>query len=545
MVVAWLAYESRRANQMTAPPRQATTRHTSDILFLLAAGGSAALAYAAMLVRLPLLELYATRLKILNYIPISDWPTGVLIIGCVVLLFAGYAIGAASTAAAERSGHAWIAIIGFPLLFAGLLVFVFPLSSTDMYDYLFRGRMLVHYGSNPYTEVPKSFQNDPLMPYVAWKYAVSAYGPIWEDMSAVVAWLAGELPGAPADPRALLLGYLLGYKMLAVLGYLLCAGAIWAVLRDAAPRYRWLGVYLWLWNPLVLWETAVNGHNDVWLALWIIVALWLFGWSKRPGAAAQIMPYALALLALTVAGLIKFVALFAGPLVLVAALRRLPTMRARLRLVVIGGGACVALLALAYAPFWEGLATLKNIGTRRTLYNASWLAALEPILRERVGKDSSMTLAASIGLALLAIGIGWGCWRAWRAPEEVGRHVLGLILWFLLICNAWFEPWYVVWLVALAAIQPWRRRELLAAAVFCCTALMMYVIDGLVLPALQLKDGSSAREGLIATFVYLPPLIVLCSGWLARLGVVLRRSTALGARRPPTIEGESSGATRA
>src|SRR5581483_526514 len=116
-----------------------------------------------------------------------------------------------------------------------------------------------------------------------------------------------------------------------------------------------LGMYLWLWNPLVLWETAANGHNDVWLALWMLVALWLFGWSKRPGAAAQITPYILALLALTVAGLIKFVALFAGPVVLVAALRRLPTIGARLRLIVIGGGACAALLVLAYAPFWKGM----------------------------------------------------------------------------------------------------------------------------------------------------------------------------------------------
>ena len=36
----------------------------------------------------------------------------------------------------------------------------------------------------------------------------------------------------------------------------------------------------------------------------------------------------------------------------------------------------------------------------------------------------------------------------------------------LLACNPWFQPWYLVWVVALVALMPWRRRLVWAASLF-------------------------------------------------------------------------------
>src|SRR5262249_31156188 len=130
--------------------------------------------------------------------------------------------------------------------------------------------------------------------YVAWKRAVTAYGPLWEGMSWLTAWLAGQAPGGPgiAAGRHVelwhvellhdeLLRLLLAYKGLAALGFLLCAAAIWGALGRVAPRWRLLGLYLWLWNPLALWESVVAGHNDAWMALLIVLALWALGEGQR------------------------------------------------------------------------------------------------------------------------------------------------------------------------------------------------------------------------------------------------------------------------
>lgn len=80
----------------------------------------------------------------------------------------------------------------------------------------------------------------PLFAYVVWPHAVSAYGPLWESMSRLVAYFAGELLGS-ADPNALL-RFLFGYKLLSIIGYVLCGVAIWAALGGAAARWRWLGL---------------------------------------------------------------------------------------------------------------------------------------------------------------------------------------------------------------------------------------------------------------------------------------------------------------
>jgi hypothetical protein len=246
-----------------------------------------------------------------------------------------------------------------------------------------------------------------------------------------------------------------------------------------------------------------------------------------------------ALLALAAGGLIKFVGFFFGPVALVAALRQLPTRRARWRLFLGGGAACAALLALAYAPFWAGLPTLQNISNRRALYNASWLAALRAQLGHSMPAARAETIASTLGLALLGIGVAWASWRAWRAPERLLELFTGLALWFLFVCNPWFEPWYVIWVVALIALQPWRGRAAFGIAVFCCTALMAYVIVGLLLPAFGgFADGSVARESLLAAFIYLPPLVVW--GWGR---VAPRRRPARRAPAPsPTAERETANA---
>src|SRR5262249_1227473 len=140
------------------------------------------------------------------------------------------------------------------------------------------------YQANTFVLVPHDFKDDPFLTYVAWKRAVTAYGPLWEGMSWLTARLAGQAPGhvsTAATRDAELLRLLLAYKGLAALGCLLCGAAIGLALGRAAPRWRLAGLYLWLWNPLALWESIAAGHNDAWMALLIVLAVWAIG---RQGA---------------------------------------------------------------------------------------------------------------------------------------------------------------------------------------------------------------------------------------------------------------------
>jgi hypothetical protein len=329
---------------------------------------------------------------------------------------------------------------------------------------------------------------------------------------------------------------MLAYKINATLGFLFCGAAIWGALGRIAPEQRWLGLYLWLWNPLALWESVAAGHNDAWMTAMIVLAVWALtprriemlargrgNTMQRPAfhpTRTVLSPVSafsahLAFLALTVGGLIKYVTFFFGPTALTAALRQLPNWRRRLQLVLISGVVCVALVVAAYAQFWVGTDTLKNISAREDLFTASWIATLQPLLIGIVSEAQSKALATRIGLLLLLPGILWSAWRGWRAPEDVSEHMLWLLLWFLFFCNPWFQPWYLVWALGLVALQPWRARLVWTVIVFCLTSMLSYSAVAFLRPVLGWNANSAAWNALLTVLIYVPPLISLA--WYYRL----------------------------
>jgi len=304
-------------------------------------------------------------------------------------------------------------------------------------------------------------------------------------------------------------------------------------------------LYLWLWNPLALWESLAAGHNDAWMAMLIVLALGLLvprhgdtetrrqgdNTSMSPSLPVSLSVCIAAFLVLTAGGLVKFLALMFGPLLLCAALRRMPDWRARLRLVLAGGLACAAAVVLAYAPFWVGWGTLRNFRERGALFTSSWLAALQAPIESKavhallpardllalvsIGQPSeaiSQAIAVRIGLGLLVFGVLWASWRAWRAPEDLAAHALWLLLWFLFLCNPWFQPWYILWALALLAIQPWRGRHVWAVGLFCATAMLSYLSGGFLLPLFGWKDTSAEWNTLTSVLIYGPPLLALLPG---------------------------------
>ena len=99
----------------------------------------------------------------------------------------------------------------------------------------------------------------------------------------------------------------------------------------------------------MLWESLAAGHNDAWMAALIVIAIGAFSWGagrraqgagRRSASSGQlasnnghpvilssghlVTSSLLAFLALTIGGLVKFLALLFGPVLLSASLRRLP-----------------------------------------------------------------------------------------------------------------------------------------------------------------------------------------------------------------------------
>ncbi len=339
-----------------------------------------------------------------------------------------------------RAGPAmWRALIAGLAAANFVLLWLYPIGAADVFDNILRGRITAVHGGNPFYEPPRAYRSDPFYRFSAWPDATSAYGPAWELLAAGVSRLAGDHG----------LANLLAHKLLGVLFYGGCAVLIARLLRRHAPERALQGVCLFAWNPLVLYETAGNGHNDI-----VMVFLVLFGLEalsqRRPTWAA---------LAFMGGALVKFIPALLVPIALAVGLRAHSGWR---RLVFLAGTglACAGLVLAAYAPFVHGGEWLRALALdrRATLFTTSLPAFVQAQLEPRVGLVESQRLvsivaAGATGLVAL-LAAGW-TWR--RAPTDwltPVRAVAGVLLFYLLVACLWFQAWYAIWPLALAALLP-------------------------------------------------------------------------------------------
>lgn len=395
--------------------------------------------------------------------------------GALVLWLGGYA---AAVAWSRRALSAWARrlLFLFPLLFAATLLFVLPVSSQDVYHYIMEGRILAVYGENPALVPPSAHPLDPLYATLsAWQNDPSPYGPLFNLIAGGVAWLARDslIPGV------------IGFKLLAVAALFGTAALAQITAARQRPATALPAYVLIAWNPLALYEAGANAHNSLLMALFIALALDL----------AARRRWELALPALALGALTKYVAVLLVPVLLIAAIGEREPFEQRMRLIGLvprsawRGLALAALLVIAfYAPFWGGPRTFTAAGTAADFMISSpgWLLrwALKPWLGWAGAGLVVMALLTICFLLGYALILARFAWRALdhappAAPGRPWGNTLWVTCWLVLVWQlvtiSWgLWPWYVLWLLPPAALLAGRRAALLTM-VITGAALAAYV----------------------------------------------------------------------
>jgi hypothetical protein len=452
----------------------------------------------AALLRFPLLATYKVQVLTLDAQVRYAGGLAPALVLAALLAFACYAAGflalRQATANTSARGPLLALVLAPPLVCATLLLFVHPTTSLDLYDYLYRGHMAARYGANNFVDTPEELRRlDRLYWYTAWRRATTAYGPLWELLSVGVAQLAGRG----------LLGLALGFKLASLIGWLLVALAL---LAASQVGERLVGLFVWLWNPLVLWELVGAAHNDGWMLACIVLAL----------ACLRRWP-TLALLLVTAGALFKYPAALLWPVLLAAAVAGTPGTGARLRLLARAGFLSVLLIVLAYAPWWAGDAMLEQVRGRRALFTSSPLALIQAMLRERIPKEELLALMSRLSAALLAGGLLVATWLASWRPRLVVPICAGLLLWFLTAATPWFQPWYLAWLLGLLALQPRALAAHWALGAMSLGALLSYPAFAALRPWLDWPAKEPPWQSVLVALIYGPLLLGLVRAWRPRL----------------------------
>lgn len=379
-----------------------------------------------------------------------------------------------------------------PVLGGCIYLFTPGMLVSDVYSYASYGRILAIHESNPYFVPPSAFPADPIYPLLFWKNATSTYGPIWTVISALLSLLAGAHP----------LRILLIFRLFAFVMHLLNIALVGVTLQEITANDRRLvvlGMVIYGWNPLVLMESCLGGHNDVLLVTFILLGFYFYARienKKNLGFSAYLPP----LIAFTLAALVKYSAIPVIAIFSVVIFKRIfdgkngrdgigslpgkklgrssalrhPLIRASISVLGVWG-VSLLLAFICYLPFWLGhpvseiLHSFVSLPAAQQVFN-SLLFAIESYNRAHLLPSSLQFLGerglwSALMILAMLVPLILGMLALWQAPTARTMALVALAaLSGSLLFTPWFFPWYVTWLIGLAAICPPARHDRLARA---------------------------------------------------------------------------------
>jgi alpha-1,6-mannosyltransferase len=354
-------------------------------------------------------------------------------LGPFLIRTAGYAVfipalaasGLLTLVAAKLAGDVpartgLIIILGLALAMRLLLVGQEPFLSTDIYRYIWDGRVQ-GVGINPYIYVPAdpalaALRDSAIFPHInRADYAVTGYPPVAQMFYVAVTRISESL----------------AVMRLAMIG---CEVVIVAIVIDLARTLARpvTAVVAYAWHPLAIWEVASSGHVDALMVALLMLGIWLLV-RARPVAGAAVV---------ALATLVKPYAVFALP-----AFWRPWDWRAPV--------AAIAVVILCYLPYASagrgvlGFATAYPSEEDMLGGSGLWLVALV-----RLVVDQSAILVP-IYFALAACVMGWLALRVSFRAERTPQTTIDDIALLLTAGIFLFSPnyaWYMLALVPFLAL---------------------------------------------------------------------------------------------
>jgi hypothetical protein len=375
-------------------------------------------------------------------------------VGFLIAFFTAFVLYAGATVLALRSETfsrlALFTSFAVALAIQALLLFSRPTISDDMYRYVWDGRVQAQ-GISPYQYAPdapelQALRDKEVWPLINRRAAVTVYPP-GAEMAFALLWRIG-----PDNVR--------WFQAAMATGGILAGGLLLGLLR--VLRRSPARVLIYLWSPLLAFETAHAAHVDG-LVLPLLVGAWWARVRERDSLVGLLL------------GLATAFKLY--PILLLPALWRPRHSRGRWQLPLafaFGLGAC-------YLPYvWTNGSKVLGYLTRYfgERFNMGLAGLLIPQLK-RLGLDPDLgVLALSLGiLALLGLVM---VLRPAASGEVAVRRCVWLIGAFTLLTQNLFS-WYMLWLLPLVAlfVRPGRLMGLRADAwtgwwLFCGLVALSY-----------------------------------------------------------------------
>jgi len=209
------------------------------------------------------LSFWQTLEKSFQYIGYFQRPMSTALYLIIILLLSGFYITFIRLVALNKLSKAFVWQL---ILLSGIVLFFsYNAFSYDFFNYIFDAKIFTNYHLNPYQYMALNFPHDPMLSFMHWTHRTYPYGPVW---------LMATIPLSFIGLQYFLLTFFL-FKALVVGSFLGSVYFLQKILRKTMPGEEVMGMVLFGLSPLVMIESLVSGHLDIFMIFLAMAGLYV------------------------------------------------------------------------------------------------------------------------------------------------------------------------------------------------------------------------------------------------------------------------------
>lgn len=319
------------------------------------------------------------------------------------------------------------------IIIAVIATLCIPIDSSDFFAYIARGAQQAYYSVNPFSHVVSEiaeWRADPFLANTLWQHNPSPYGPLFMLICQILVrvsfhniWLAMFI-----------------FKFANLVLFIVSLKLLEAMLKDKEvfseiTQDQGKLIYsLFALNPFVITEVLWNAHNDIYMALGILAAMYLT--SKRK--------YNAAIFILITCSLIKYLSVVLIPLVLIQSYQQ----EKRLPLWGLALGAILTSSLIGYYDLFH--IDYSRISGNISLSHKSLYDVFNSLSKYTSGQDLPNIVKYIFMGGFIVFASAWYYSFMTKASKnELFKYAFWLLFVLLCVCSPKFHSWYLIVFVPL------------------------------------------------------------------------------------------------
>jgi|GEM_PF-3480561 len=351
------------------------------------------------------------------------------------------------------------------ILFLAFVIFIFliilpPVTSADIYQYIFQAKIFNVYQQNPYLVAPNHFANDPLLANVSGPQYPSMYGPVWTSLVVFYNLLSGQ---------NIALNVIL-LKLNNLLFLILTAVLIFKLLKKFVPGYEYKGLTFLLLNPIILYEILLDGHNDFVMIFFLVASLYFLLNRKY----IYVLPF------LILSVLIKYITIIALPFILLYWLFEPSPWRQKAKDLIISSVVSLAIILVSWWPFYKGLATFQGLFMVAKINSNFLVYFLNNLF-------AYFHFSPDVYKIFLLVVFGLGYIALWLnlLKRLLKKNLTAIKFIYLILCvffiylvfaSFWLQTWYILILIPFVALLIADQELFISFNIFYIFLLLYFVL---------------------------------------------------------------------